>query len=176
MQQYDKALSVMRKEYGPDHAHVAATLNNMASTLDDLGRINEAMEKYKEALRIKLQALGPDHPDVATTYFNMSFIAQKQGKLPEAIQLIEQAHGTFVKRLGEAHDYTKRAAGALAQARARLHSGTAPAPEDAAAINRLAALGFDKDGAARAYAACGGNEMMAANMLMDVFGEGEGEA
>ncbi|KAJ1561687.1 hypothetical protein HK405_003152 [Cladochytrium tenue] len=44
-------------------------------------------------------------------------------------------------------------------------------PEDDAAINRLAALGFDRIQAAEAYFACDKNEELAANFLFDSMGQ-----
>jgi len=46
-------------------------------------------------------------------------------------------------------------------------------PEEEAAINRLAALGFSKIEAAQAYMACDKNEEMAANLLFDRLANGD---
>merc|ERR1719230_2116463 len=46
--------------------------------------------------------------------------------------------------------------------------------EEAAAIDRLVGMGFDKDDAVQAFLACDKNEMMAANLLMDDFSGGGG--
>ena len=46
-------------------------------------------------------------------------------------------------------------------------------PEDEAAINRLALLGFSKIEAAQAYMACEKNEELAANLLFDRQANGD---
>lgn len=45
--------------------HVAQSLNNMASLLQDMGPYAEAKPLYERALAIGEKQLGPVHPDVA---------------------------------------------------------------------------------------------------------------
>jgi UV excision repair protein RAD23 len=46
--------------------------------------------------------------------------------------------------------------------------------EEMAAVDRLAEMGFDRSEAAQAFLACDKNEALAANLLMDSMGDGEG--
>ena len=57
--------TIREKALGPDHPHVAQSLNNLAVLYQSQGRYAEAEPLYKRALAIREKALGPEHPDVA---------------------------------------------------------------------------------------------------------------
>jgi len=54
-----------------DHSNTAVIMGNVASVLNDQGKLDEAMKLYPKALDIERNALGEDHPSVTTTYKNM---------------------------------------------------------------------------------------------------------
>jgi hypothetical protein len=62
----ERALAIDEAVHGPDHADVAADLNNLALTLRDLDHPGQAQPLYERALAITEAAYGPDHPTVAT--------------------------------------------------------------------------------------------------------------
>ena len=74
----------------------------------------------------------------------MASTALEQDKPAEAVRLCERAHSVFLRLLGEAHEYTVKAGARLAIARKLQAAGAGLTQDDAAAIDRLAALGFDK--------------------------------
>ena len=55
----------------------------MGVTLQDQGKLEEAIEAYNKALAIK--------PDYAEAYYNMGIALQDQGKLEEAIEAYNKA-------------------------------------------------------------------------------------
>ena len=57
--------------------------NNMGITLQDQGKLEEAIEAYNKALAIK--------PDYAEAYYNMGLTLQDQGKLQEAVEAYNKA-------------------------------------------------------------------------------------
>ena len=56
-------------------------MNNMASLLNDMGRLKEAEALYKRAWEAKERTLGPDHPSTLDSVNNMALLLQDMGKL-----------------------------------------------------------------------------------------------
>ena len=54
-------------------------LNNVATMLQKLGRLDEALGCYAKALATKEATLGAEHPSVADTLFNMGALRRKLG-------------------------------------------------------------------------------------------------
>ena len=67
----EKAQVIYEKALGPDHPHVATSLNNLAALYDSLGDYAKAEPLLKRSLAICEKAYGPDHPDVATALNNL---------------------------------------------------------------------------------------------------------
>src|SRR3989338_4939373 len=63
----EEALKVAERTFGPDHPHVAASLNNLAELYKAQGKYAQAEPLHKRALEILGKVLGPDHPHVATS-------------------------------------------------------------------------------------------------------------
>ncbi|MEL6412838.1 MAG: tetratricopeptide repeat protein, partial [Bacteroidota bacterium] len=59
-------------ECGEDHPHVAISLNNLASTYRDLGKLQEALPLYESALNIYEARLGKDHPHTQVARKNLA--------------------------------------------------------------------------------------------------------
>ena len=77
--------------HGPDHPDVAASLNNLALILRDLGQPGEARPLLERALAIDEAVYGPDHPEVATDLDNLAMILEDLGQPGTAQQLQERA-------------------------------------------------------------------------------------
>eukprot|EP00695_Tsukubamonas_globosa_P002056 TRINITY_DN3134_c0_g1_i1.p1 TRINITY_DN3134_c0_g1~~TRINITY_DN3134_c0_g1_i1.p1 ORF type:complete len:119 (-),score=45.31 TRINITY_DN3134_c0_g1_i1:61-417(-) len=102
-----------------------------------------------------------------------SLLAQLAQSNPALLQAIQQNPQEFMSLLMEGGAPGAPGAGAPP-------GSISVTPEEMAAIDRLAALGFDKTVAAQAYFACDKNEEIAANYLFDHGAEleedeGEGE-
>ena len=86
-----KALELGRKEFGPDHPHTGAFLNNLALLHQAQGRYGEAEPLHKRALEINEKALGSEHPLVATDLNNLAALYRAQGRYAEAEPLYKRA-------------------------------------------------------------------------------------
>ncbi|KAK6350994.1 hypothetical protein TWF718_004173 [Orbilia javanica] len=62
------------------------TLHNMATSLYNLGRYNEALERYQEVLVGKEKIVGKYHPSTLATMSSIATILSEQGKPAEAVK------------------------------------------------------------------------------------------
>ncbi len=69
-----RSLAILEKALGPEHPHVATSLNNLAGLYRAQGKYAEAEPLLKRSLAISEKALGPEHPDVATSLNNLAEI------------------------------------------------------------------------------------------------------
>ncbi|CAN5850103.1 hypothetical protein BH20PSE1_BH20PSE1_26500 [soil metagenome] len=73
----------MEKALGPEHPHVAASLNNLAALYDAQGQYGKAEPLYERALQILKKALPSDHPNLAQLMENYSALLAKLNRDPE---------------------------------------------------------------------------------------------
>ena len=98
-----KALELGRKEFGPDHPHTGAFLNNLALLHQAQGRYGEAEPLQKRALGIREKARGPEHPDVSQSLNNLAELDRAQGRYAEAEPLYRRSLAILEKALGPEH-------------------------------------------------------------------------
>jgi hypothetical protein len=67
------------KVLGPDHPDTLKSQNNLALTLDSLGRHNEAEELHRRTLDTRTRTLDPDHPNTLQSQNNLAKV-QLRGK------------------------------------------------------------------------------------------------
>ena len=60
-----QVLDIREKSLHPNHAEVAASLNNLAVLLKTMGNFDEAEQLYHRSIAIKERALGQNHPQVS---------------------------------------------------------------------------------------------------------------
>jgi tetratricopeptide (TPR) repeat protein len=80
--------------YGEIHPHVAKTLNNLATLMDDRGETQEAYELYEHALHVLQQFYGRCHSQVVLAMENLANMLLTRGdaaSLEEANSLLEAA-------------------------------------------------------------------------------------
>ena len=63
---------------------MAASLNRLATVIEDLGRKREAESLYKQALEIQAKKLGKDHPSYLNTLNNLASLQKDFGQYEEA--------------------------------------------------------------------------------------------
>lgn len=88
---YESALEMQKKLYGPVHADVATTMNNLASLFGSLGKYFEAKELYKQAIAMRTTIFGLDHQTVAATYNNYGALMVITREFDTARDLFESA-------------------------------------------------------------------------------------
>ena len=86
-----RALVIVRKALGENHAVTARSYNNLAFSLDSGGLLIEAEPYYKYALDIRSYVLGDDDLDTVLSYNNLGLNLNSQGRYSEAQPLLMQA-------------------------------------------------------------------------------------
>lgn len=76
---------------GPEHPHVATTLNNLGRLYYYQGKFAEAEPLFKRALAIREKALGPEHPQVAQSLKYLSRLYTDQGKYKAVAKYLRQS-------------------------------------------------------------------------------------
>ena len=82
---------INEKALGPEHPHVAASLNNLAALYQAQGRYAEAEPLYRRSLEIGEKALGPEHPNVAQSLENYAALLRETGRTAEADKMEARA-------------------------------------------------------------------------------------
>jgi tetratricopeptide (TPR) repeat protein len=100
-------LALREKVLGPEHLHVAVSLNNLATLYTVQGKYIRAKELFKRALAICEQALGPHHPNLAQFLENYAALLQKTKEMARAFEVKARADAIWaqhaqqnLKRLG----------------------------------------------------------------------------
>jgi tetratricopeptide (TPR) repeat protein len=99
----ERSLGIWEKALGPDHPHVATSLNDLAALYHAQGCHSEAEPLYQRSLAIWEKALGPDHPDVAASLNNLALLYRAQGRYAEAEPLYQRSLVIREKALGPNH-------------------------------------------------------------------------
>lgn len=66
----ERALTISREVYGPDHRETAYAMQDVASLLTEIDpgvHIPRAEQLFRDALAARLKQLGPDHPETAAS-------------------------------------------------------------------------------------------------------------
>ena len=78
-------------------------LSNLALTLQDLGRLDDARRQMERAIAIREKHFEPDHPTLAISYSNLAVILQDLGRLDDARRQMERAITIWEKHLEADH-------------------------------------------------------------------------
>ncbi|KAL9958216.1 hypothetical protein ACROYT_G035200 [Oculina patagonica] len=100
---HEKALVIRKKNYGEEHADVAASYNKLGNVYRNLGQYNEAKEYHEKGLVIRKKILGEEHADVAASYNNLGLVYSDLGQYNEAKEYHEKALVITKKIYGEEH-------------------------------------------------------------------------
>jgi CHAT domain-containing protein/Tfp pilus assembly protein PilF len=84
-------LAIRLRILPPDHPQIAETYNNVAYTLDVLGKFTQALPIHERALGIYLKVFGEYHPLTAASYNNIAYNLNAQGKTQKAQPLFEKS-------------------------------------------------------------------------------------
>jgi tetratricopeptide (TPR) repeat protein len=100
---FERALAIGEKIYGPDHPNVAIRVNNLGLVLKDLGDLQGAKKNFERALAIDEKVYGPDHPNVAIRVNNLGLVLKDLGDLQGAKNNFERALAIGEKIYGPDH-------------------------------------------------------------------------
>ena len=98
MKQYEKALSISKKIYGEQHAHVATSYYSLGSVHHDLGQYNEAKEYLEKGLVIWTKIYGEQHSYVAISYHSLGLVYRDLGQYNKAKEYFEKGLTAAAKR------------------------------------------------------------------------------
>jgi tetratricopeptide (TPR) repeat protein/tRNA A-37 threonylcarbamoyl transferase component Bud32 len=100
---YREALSIHRKIFGAEHPWTAASMNNLAVMMQELGDYQNAEVLSRNALAMRRRLFGEEHPEVTGNMVNLASILRDKDEYEEAEQLYRQALLARRKMFGENH-------------------------------------------------------------------------
>ena len=115
---FRRALAIDEATFGPAHPNVAGSLNNVASALRAVHRLDEAEPLLRRALAIQEASYAPDHPEVAGGLNDLAALLLDRNCLDEAEPLFRRALAIREKSLRADHPSTIRTRSGLAMAMA----------------------------------------------------------
>jgi eukaryotic-like serine/threonine-protein kinase len=88
---HDRRALALKERSGASRGEVARNLNNLALTLSDMGRYQEALDDLQRAIKDLGQELGAEHPLVATFISNKGETLGRLGRYGEARAAYQRA-------------------------------------------------------------------------------------
>ncbi|WP_164017187.1 tetratricopeptide repeat protein [Pyxidicoccus trucidator] len=111
--QQAQAHALQERQWSPEHPVLALNLNNIATELLALGRMDEALATFQRSLALLEAARSKDHPSLAAPLNNLAVLLRREGRLDEARQHAQRAFAIFEKSKGPDHPSTATALGGL---------------------------------------------------------------
>ena len=102
----ERALIAGQAAFGPEHASVAQTLNDLGALAAEMGDYKTAAASLESALSMRRRIYGPEHTNVADTLAELGRIYQDQGLNEHAEPLHREALAIRRKALGDEHGET----------------------------------------------------------------------
>jgi tetratricopeptide (TPR) repeat protein len=114
---YRQQLDARQRLLDPDHPDILQSMNNLATTLHDLGDLPAARDLHQQALNIAQRVLGPDHPDTLASMDNLAEAVRALEDDPAAAaDLHQRVLDARRQRLGRNHPDTLGSMNHLAEA------------------------------------------------------------
>jgi tetratricopeptide (TPR) repeat protein len=98
-----QALDMSRAALPPQHAQIAAELNQLAALYGDMHRIDDAAALTEQALAMFRNLYGENHLDVAENLVNLGAFRMQSGHIAQAPPLFEQATAIYRRLLPVDH-------------------------------------------------------------------------
>jgi eukaryotic-like serine/threonine-protein kinase len=156
-----RSLALMRQRYGDGHPRYATRLTSHASTLESLGRIDDAGNAHRQALAIFERSLGADNPSTLSARSNHALWLSRRGdhegaradfeavrhgharRNPDSLGVADASQNlaAMLLRLGQLDE-----ADAAARAAARIYDARLPASSYRPAYPRLTLASIALDG------------------------------
>ena len=86
----EECLEIRKRVLGPEHPDTLRSMDGLAATYVNLGRLTEALMLYEECLEIRKRVLGPEHPDTLQTMNGLAATYISLGRSTEASKLREE--------------------------------------------------------------------------------------
>jgi len=115
---HERALALLI-ESEAEPLRLAEAHGNLAGTLAEVGRRDEALEHARTALAAWTDYLGPDHVYTATAVATLAYVHDSAGEIEQALEHYERATVITERALGADSPVTAQRLGNLAIARAR---------------------------------------------------------
>ncbi len=112
-----RSLAIREATLGPNHADTLNSLHNLASTLDLLGRKDEARRLMERALIASEKSYGPNHLSTGTCLDYLAVFLWSNGNSKEAEPLCRRALAIMERGLGQIHPSIATTLNSLAFAR-----------------------------------------------------------
>jgi eukaryotic-like serine/threonine-protein kinase len=101
--QFQRALPLRIKAFGPEHPDTAAAYNNIGAAFHRMDQPAEAIENTKRANEIWAKALGDHHPETANSTLNLGIMLLEAGHPRDAESYIERTLAVREAALGPGH-------------------------------------------------------------------------
>jgi hypothetical protein len=88
---------------GAEHPRTLTSMNNLATTYYNQGRLEEAESLGVEVLEISKRVLGAEHLDTLTSMHNLAFTWKQSGRYSETLKLMEECVRLQTRILGNNH-------------------------------------------------------------------------
>jgi non-specific serine/threonine protein kinase/serine/threonine-protein kinase len=112
--QFERALSLRRRELGEKHPDTLAVLGSLAAAYERHGDFKKAEPLYKQVVELQQRVLGADHPDTLTAMNGLAVTYANEGQFAKAEAIFERLVPLEQRVFGEEHFQTLRAMGNLA--------------------------------------------------------------
>jgi tetratricopeptide (TPR) repeat protein len=84
---FNKALDIRQARLGSNDPSIASSLNNLALSYTEMGRLTESYTTHEAAIRIRL---GSNSDRIANSYSNMASLLLRMGGLDEAEEMLKR--------------------------------------------------------------------------------------
>jgi len=103
IENYEKALVIVKNFYGEEHPSIARYYNNIGVAWLNKGIYDKAIEYFEKALAIKEKIYDNEHPEISLVYNNFGGVSYSKGEYEKAIEYFEKALAIDKKYYGEEH-------------------------------------------------------------------------
>ena len=114
LENVEKAMEVVKTNFGSDNGTYASYLHNCAYYNFELGRVNIAIAQAKEAVEIKKKIYGPYHGNYASSLSTLARYYSDIGNSKESLELKIKVAEISKKFYGENHSFYANALSSLA--------------------------------------------------------------
>jgi tetratricopeptide (TPR) repeat protein len=112
--QFERALSLRRRELGENHPDTLAAMGSLAAAYERSGKLKEAESIYAKVVELQERILGPDNPGTLKAMNGLAVTYAEEGRYAEAEAIFVRLVPMEQRVFGEDNLQTLRAMGNLA--------------------------------------------------------------